>query len=674
MTDLEDLWESMPTRPAPTSRILALGRSRSAPSRGPRRHPLRWVATVAALGGAFAAGTLVTGSPAGKTGDPTSSPPAATLPSLVAFGADLSPADSCEDLLATYVDRGLGLVTADGWNRPYYYYDAWTARAGNAPGPMMFNDLSAEIPALAGAAMHRDQAKSLGTSRVEASDTGTNVQEEAVDEPDTAKSDGTLLVRLRDDELLIYDVSGDEVENLSTLTLTGIEDGQILLAGDTVIAVGADAKSTRSEVTGLRTGTRVQTIDIADPRAPKVTDNVTYEAAVSSVRQHGDTIRMVLSAGLPELPFVNRRKGVTRQDALDQNRQVVKDSTLEDWLPGYDAGDGTVDLLACDNVAVPSAKVGLDTAAVVTFSAAKPSTPTAFGLAGATTIAYESADRLYLASTGDGWACRCIDMGRSTSNATGTSYLFEFALSNDGAKHVASGEVEGTIRDRWSMDEYDGVLRVLVGPSSETGNYNSIVTLAREGDDLVETGRLDHLGANEQVQSVRWQDDLALVVTYRQMDPLYAVDLRGTPTLLSELKIPGFSSYLHPLGTDRMIGVGEGSSPGSRRWGAQMGLFDVSDLTDVKQLDVWHYRSGSQPVAGVDPRAFTWVAGQRTVLTVIQRGQTGSLSIQRLVKGHLENRMVEVEYGNDVASVRTIEMPDGRIVLVTGEDVEFLDL
>ena len=173
---------------------------------------------------------------------------------------------------------------------------------------------------------------------------------------------------------------------------------------------------------------------------------------------------------------------------------------------------------------------------------------------------------------------------------------------------------------------------------------------------------------------MRWQDDVALVVTYRQMDPLYAVDLRGAPTLLSELKIPGFSSYLHPLGTDRMIGVGEGSAPGSRRWGAQMGLFDVSDLTDVKQLDVWHYRSGSQPVAGADPRAFTWVAGERTVLTVIQRGQLGSLSIQRLVKGHLENRMVEVEHGSDIASVRTLEMPDGRIVLVTGEDVEFLDL
>ena len=59
---------------------------------------------------------------------------------------------------------------------------------------------------------------------------------------------------------------------------------------------------------------------------------------------------------------------------------------------------------------------------------------------------------------------------------------------------------------------------------------------------------------------------------------------------------------------------------------------------------------------------------------MIQRGRTGFLSIQRLVDGELQNRMVEVEYGEDVYDVRTIQLPDGRIVLITGEDVEFLDL
>ena len=75
------------------------------------------------------------------------------------------------------------------------------------------------------------------------------------------------------------------------------------------------------------------------------------------------------------------------------------------------------------------------------------------------------------------------------------------------------------------MDESDGVLRVAVGPSSETDDANSIVTLRAEGDELVEVGRLDGLGAGEDIKAVRWFDDLALVVTFRQIDPLYAVDL-----------------------------------------------------------------------------------------------------------------------------------------------------
>jgi hypothetical protein len=674
MTDLEDLWESLPTAPAPTTRILARGRAASGLWPAARRS-LRPVVALAAVGGAFIAGTLASGSPGGVSAGPT--PDAPVPPSLVSFGTDLSPAASCEDLLATYVDRGLGLVSAYGWGQPFYGYAEGFDGRTTLGLPDMANDRAlqsnpvAAAPVAGPVAGQANAPATPGTSRVTASETGTNVQEAGVDEPDNAKTDGDVLLRLRDDELITYDVTGERVERLGSLTLRNLEDGEILLTGDTVIAIGGDATSSRSDLTGQRRGTRVQTIDISDPASPAVTAEVTYEAAAATVRQHGDTVRVVLSAGLPDLPFVRPGRRNSEAQALEQNRTLVEESTLTDWLPGYDAGEGRADLLDCANVAVPSPKVGLDTTAVVTFGAAEPTAPTAFGLAGATSIAYESEDRLYLAAGAEDWMCRCVVRGGSS----GTSYLFEFALSADGARHVASGEVEGSIRDRWSMDEADGVLRVAVGPSSETGNFNSIVTLERKGDDLVETGRLDRLGVNEQIQSVRWQDDLAIVVTFRQIDPLYIIDLSGEPTLLSELKIPGFSSYLHPLGTDRLIGVGEGPTPGSRRsWGAQMGLFDVRDLTDVRQIDVWNYRAGTQAIAGQDPRAFTWVADERTVLTVIRRGNTGFLSMQRLVDGQLENEMVEVEYGQDVYEVRTLQLPDGRILLVTGEDVEFLDL
>ncbi len=132
---------------------------------------------------------------------------------------------------------------------------------------------------------------------------------------------------------------------------------------------------------------------------------------------------------------------------------------------------------------------------------------------------------------------------------TGTTHLYDFTLDGIDAVHVASGEVEGRIADRWSLDEADDVLRVAVGPSSETGNFNSVVTFRREGKELTEIGRLDGLGRNEELKGVRWFDGLAVLVTYRQTDPLFTVDLAdpAKPRLLGELKIPGYSDYLHPL-------------------------------------------------------------------------------------------------------------------------------
>jgi hypothetical protein len=626
------------------------------------------VGTAAALGTAFVLGTVVPGpsdSPGSSAAPPARHAVDRDVRSQVAFHDGPSPAGSCDALLASYVDRALGRVTAYGWVAPYPLY---------APGPITHGVVDgASAPSSQAASAGRDlSGDEPRTTRVTASATGTNVQEQQVDEPDTVKSDGRLLVRVHGDELLVYDVSGPRVRPLSALPLRGFEDPELLLSGDSVVAVGADAEAPRSDLTGQREGTRVQTISLGDPAAPAVTDNVTYGAPATSVRQQGGTIRMVLSAGLPDLRFVHPRRDLSARAALLENRRVVRHSTLRDWLPAYDAGSGRTPLLDCADVGVPSAEVGLGTAAVVSFGADSPGTPTASGLAGAATIAYESPDHLFLASTPAPalgcWECRLP--AATTAGGGGTSYLFELDLSAHRAVVVASGEVEGIIRDRWSLDEAGGELRVLVGPSSETGDFSSIVTLRRRGDRLVETGRLDHLGRGEEVTSVRWQDDLALVVTYRRVDPLYVVDLRGRPRLLSELRLPGFSSYLHPLGPRRLVGVGTGPQAGG--WGAQLGLFRTRDLARVSRLDVWQYGPGTSAVAAEDPRAFTWLPDHRAVLTVVQRGSTGWLSIQHLADERLHNRMVRVEYGADIAGVRTLEIPDGRVVLVTGEGVRFL--
>ena len=654
MTDLENLWEDLPTGPPPVDAILRKARSGGARRRKYVR-PLIAVGAAAALVGAFVAGSAFGGDlPGSGNGKPNGAP------SPVAFQADLKPAQSCDQLVESYRDRALGMVSEWGWG---------TGSHRDGFGPLTY---SAEPDGLS----NLDLRASSGQQSQSSSATGTNVQESGVDEPDTVKTDGKLVVRLRENELIVYDASGATMVKRSTLALPRIEDGEILLDGSTVIAIGSDQLSPRDTMTTTRRGSRVMTISIADPSKPSIESTVTYSSRVISARQHGSVVRLVLDAGLPDLNFIQPEgKKVTRQQALAANRLAIETSTIEDWLPSYDSGKGSRQLLDCSNVAIPPDSLGLDTVSVVGFKATTPTDPHAIGLAGAATIAYESADHLYLADGPAQWGCGMCDRiasGPAIREGGGTTHLYDFKLDGVNAIHVASGEVEGTIANRWSMDEADDVLRVAVGPSSETGNFNSLVTFRRKGQELVEIGRVDKLGKNEELKGVRWFDDLAVVVTYRQVDPLFTIDLAdpAKPRLVGALKIPGYSDYLHPLGNDQMLGIGyeEGRSPG-----AQIALFDIADLAHVKRTAVEHY-AGTEAIASWEPRAFTWLPDHDTVLTVLQHGSRVKLAAVRVHDGQLTSTLTNVEYGADAAQVRTLGLPDGRVVLVTGEDVRFFAL
>ncbi len=632
-----------------------------------RRRPLVAILAVVGLGAAFVAGSHL---------DSDDGRLLAAGPEPMSYFGDLEVAESCEDLLEWYVDRGLELVGPYGWDGGMYAFadDSGGVGVGVAGAPAGAEAASSSAPALPGAV----------SQRATSGESGTNVQEVGVDEPDVVKTDGGLLVRIRGGELTTYDVRGGDVERLGDLRIDDLIGGEVLLVDDMVTAIGHDRGS---EDDGGRT--RVVTVDVSDPSAPVVVETAVFDARQVVARLHGDTVRLVLSAGLPELDFVQPDGDRGEVSAEEENEELVRATSLEDWLPGVALSGGDEEpLLDCSDVALPDDDLGLDTVSIVAFDAGEPASFETTALAAGTTIAYASVDHLYLATGGFGMTC-CVMVGTGVPEMAalppltigaqdGTTYVFDFALDDTATTYAASGEVDGVVADRWAMDESGGVLRVAVGPSQRTGNFNSVVTLGREGDDLVELGRVDKLGVNETIQSVRWFDGLAIVVTFRQVDPLYAVDLTDAeaPELLGELKIPGFSEYLHPLGTDRLVGIGQGPV-GKNGWGAQAGLFDVTDLTDPRRIDVVSYGSGSWAGAGVDPRQFTWLPEQRTVLTVVSEGtmgRTGYVSVLRLDDGRMHNEMVEVEYGVEVDEVRTVPLPDGRVVLVTGEDVEFFDL
>lgn len=155
----------------------------------------------------------------------------------------------------------------------------------------------------------------------------------------------------------------------------------------------------------------------------------------------------------------------------------------------------------------------------------------------------------------------------------------------DNLKIKASGGVPGSPLNQWSLDEYKGNLRIATtlggmwdssfGSSGESANDLYVL-----GDDLKITGKLLDMGLTERIYSARFIEDKAYIVTFRQTDPFYVIDLSDpkNPIKKGELKIPGYSSYLHPINKDRIIGVGEEANK------VKISLFDVSNASDPKEL------------------------------------------------------------------------------------------
>jgi hypothetical protein len=642
---------------------------------------------VAALGGAFALGTTVGGDSGPGPGavDKSPHPVAKAGHPLGAGDLSLVSAGTCDDLLDWYIDNTRDLVTAWGWGGgPIAYAEDGgmllqhrTDLDTVGPTASSMNG-AADAPTAAGKSLDRAQSSSA---------TGTNVQEAGVDEPDVVKTDGKILLRLDGDDLTTYSVTGKAPERLSRFDLPGTTDQQpeMLLVGDRAVVIAQ-----RWNQDGPRTN--VVTVDLSDPKSPKVVSESRYDAALLSARQYGDTVRLVLSTGLPQLDFVQPEGRFTQRQALKENRKVLASSTIGEWLPGVsDTVDGeegdAKQLVGCGDMSRPADFTGGGSISVVGYDPAAPTKRSTTGIATSSQTVYSSTDRLYLATSAFRWGGPCCVMVDRMprpgwgGSGDGTTQLHAFSLDGRTAAYVGSGEVEGTVRDRWSMDAVDGTLRVAAGPSSETGNSNAIVTLTEEDWQLVPLGRVDRLGVNEQIMSVRWFDDLAILVTFRQTDPLYAIDLSDPahPKAVGSLKIPGYSDYLHPIGKDRILGLGVDANDQGMSRGGQVAVFDLADLNNPRRLGVARYARNIEVRAGQDPRQFTWLPDRQTALTVISRygragGATAWVSVLQVgADGSLTWHNVRGTEGyHDIAALRTVPLPDGRVALVDEDSARFL--
>jgi len=198
-----------------------------------------------------------------------------------------------------------------------------------------------------------------------------------------------------------------------------------------------------------------------------------------------------------------------------------------------------------------------------------------------------------------------------------TTELHGFDTSSANAtRYLGSGSVPGYVLGRWALSSHEGALRVATTRQppwngEQSGATSSMVVKLEERDGaLLETGRVGGLGKTEQIRAVRYFGDIAAVVTFRQTDPLYLLDLSGKPKVLGELKVPGFSTYLHPLGDDLLLGLGQDATEDGTVTGMQVSVFDISDLSKPAQVDRLRLGNGYTPALD-DSRAFTYDPDRR---------------------------------------------------------------
>lgn len=521
--------------------------------------------------------------------------------------------DDCDALLTYYQANALELVTPYGIGSGMGYA---------ADGRMAVEDSAAAAGGDAAGAQSAPEHSS------------TNVQEEGVDEADLVKTDGTVIVTVLGNRVRVVDVASRTV--VSEIRMPGRRDQvqpvELLLHGRTLVVLGQEWGNAQPAADRYlpfgSARTHVVTVDLSDPASPRTLGSVRVEGSYRSARMVDGTVRMVLVSEPPGLEQTQPRKNTMAAEAQaeEANRALVRATTIDDWVPHLQVldGDGTVRsterLLGCDQISRPRDPAGLSTMSVLSFDVASGSAePTSgAGLVASGDTVYASPDRVVVAtSPWDLWRwvgpAELSWPGGEPANRTD---LHAFDISDPGSTgYAASGSVEGRLLSQWALDEQDGVVRVATTtepPGVSEPSQSSLVVLREEGERLVETGRVDGMGRTEQIHAVRFLGpDLAAVVTFRQTDPLYLVDTSdpAAPRVAGELKIPGYSAYLHPVGEGWLLGVGQDADERTgQTHGLQVSLFDVRDLAAPRQARVLTWKNGSSPVEW-DHRAFTsWPA------------------------------------------------------------------
>jgi Beta propeller domain len=417
-------------------------------------------------------------------------------------------------------------------------------------------------------------------------------------------------------------------------------------------------------------GPRLVLIDLS-AGTPRIISEYTMDGALVDARQVGSVARVVVHSA-PRV-FFPPYFAQSAQDSTAANRAVIAHATLNAWLPRYALITGNVrrtGQVDCAAASHPAAATysGTSMLTLLTFDLSsgtlgdgQPVTVVADG-----DTVYANGSSLYIASDRQSSmppAGALPPVGAVPGSAPGTAQdpvsatapataaaappataaaaspglpqqytgLYKFDISGPGRPvYEASGTVPGWLLGssgtaQYALSEWNGALRVattadgaFVGWSGQPPQ-SAVYVLEQVGDQLVTIGKVGGLGQGEQIYAVRFAGPVGYVVTFRQTDPLFTLDLSdpAQPRVAGELLLSGYSAYLDPIDATHVIGVGQDANAQGQTRGTHISLFDVSDLAAPVLLAVYHLQFGHSE-AEFDPHAFLYWPASRLLVIPVQ--------------------------------------------------------
>jgi inhibitor of cysteine peptidase len=377
----------------------------------------------------------------------------------------------------------------------------------------------------------------------------TNVQVEGVDEADIVKTDGEYIYVISDQKVVVVRAyPAEEAAVLSRIAVNGTLK-QLFVNEDRLVLFYEDGSSEETKIF-------VNVYDLADGENPTLRREVAVDGCYFSSRMIGDYVYVVV-----------RKPARLVEDEVDLPRVYPEDECRV--IPAAEIYHSDIADYGYIFTVIMAVNVQDD--------GQEPTYETI--LSGWTTNMYVSLRNIYLA----------IGYGDRT-------LLHRIHIENGEISYVADGETPGTVLNQFSMDEYEGYFRIATTSRMSYENNPSLRLLLQNNMyvlnmELEIVGEIEKIAPGETIHSARFMGDKCYLVTFRKTDPFFVIELGEPydPKILGELKISGYSDYLHLYDENHVIGIGKETVPaeqGDFSWyqGVKISLFDVADLSEPKEI------------------------------------------------------------------------------------------